>query len=443
VAPLYPYFLAGLFRVFGGSFGLLYLTQHLLTAASAGLIAWGGRRAVGEAAALFAAALFMLHQPLLFFAARPLGETLAIFLLIGALVALWGEGRRCAVIAGLLAGLAVVARPNLLLVAAVWGLGEAVLRRWPRLALFVAGVAIAVLPVTVRNWVVSGHLVPVSSNGGITAYHGNGPGALGVYTHPAGFSFDLSRQREEATRHARARSGVPLDEVEADTWWGRQALQARLDRPAESAGLISWRIALTIGNRELGLDYPPALDPNPWRPTVRLPGGGEIALVPWALLLGLAAAALTLDGIRRTGDWPLWGAVVACAATPVLFYVSSRYRLPTAALLTIPAGAGLASLIRSSAPPWRRWTAVVTGLLVVTVSLTIPSGELYRMQTAESLANRAHAYLLQGNLGNAEADALDAIELHPSSARLWVNLGAILIASDRFETRPSESCGGP
>ena len=434
LAPLYPVFLAALFGVFGSSFAALYLAQHLLSAGSAALIAWAGRRKIGEAGALFAAALFMLHLPLWFFAARPLGETLAIFLLVAAMAALWRAGPRAALLAGLLAGLATVARPNLLLVGAVWAVGEAAHRRWPRMLLFLAGLAVAILPVTAHNWFASGHLVPVSSNGGITAYHGNGPGALGVYTHPYGFSFDLSRQREEATRHARARSGQRFDDVEADSWWGRQALKTRLERPVESIGLLAWRVTLTLGNRELGLDYPPALDPNPWRATLRLPGGLEIALVPWALLLGLAAAGVTLDGFRGTGGGSLWWAVLACAATPVLFYVSSRYRLPTAALLTLPAGAGVAALIRPAIlPPWRRWAALIVGLLVIALSFGVPSGKLYRLQTAESLGNRAQAYLLAGMLGPAEADARQATEIHPGSVRLWLNLGAVLLASERAE----------
>jgi 4-amino-4-deoxy-L-arabinose transferase-like glycosyltransferase len=434
LAPLYPFFLAAVFGVFGPSFTALYLVQHLLAAASATLIAWAGRPRVGEMGALFAAALFMLHHPLWFFAARPLGETLAIFLLVAALAALWRDGRRTGFLAGLLAGLATVARPNLLLVAFVWLLGETAKRRWSRSALFLAGLTVAILPVTAHNWFASGHLVPVSSNGGITAYHGNGPGAVGVYTHPFGFSYDLGRQREEATRHARARSGLQLDEVEADSWWGRQALKTRLQEPLESVGLFAWRTALTLGNRELGLDYPPALDPNPWRATVRLPGGHETPIVPWALLLGLAATAFTLDGIRGSGGGSLWWAVLACAATPVLFYVSSRYRLPTAALLTLPAGAGLAALIRPDiVPAWRRWGALGVGILVAALSLAVPSGDLYRLQTAESLSNRAQAYLLSGMLDEAEADALRSVEIHPRSVRLWVNLGAVSLAQGRTD----------
>jgi hypothetical protein len=438
LAPLYPYFLAGLFGVFGESFFALYLFQHLLAAGSATLIGLAGRRKIGAAGALFAAALFMLHHPLWFFAARPLGETLAIFLLLASLAALWRGGRRTALVAGLLAGLATVARPNLLLVAVVWTVGLAAQRRWPRTALFVAGLAVAILPVTAHNWFASGHLVPVSSNGGITAYHGNGPGAIGIYTHPYGFSFDLSRQREEATRHARARSGQSLDDVEADSWWGRQAVAARLDRPLESVGLIAWRIALTLGNRELGLDYPPSLDPNPWRATLRLPGGHEIPVVPWALLIGLAAAAVTLHGFGGTGGGVLWWGVVACVATPVLFYVSSRYRLPTAALLALPAGAGLGALIGSpDLSPARRWGALSVGLLVAVLSLAVPSGDLYRLQTAESLGNRAHAYLAAGMLGPAESDARQATALQPDSVRLWVNLGAVLLANERVEEAES------
>jgi tetratricopeptide (TPR) repeat protein len=433
LAPLYPYFLAGVFRVFGQSFGALYVLQHLLAAATAFLIAWAGRSRVGAAGALCGAALFMLHHALWFFAARPLGETLAIFLLVAALAMLWREGWRACLAAGALIGLAALARPNLLLVAAVWAAGEATGRAWRRMALLVAGLAVVVLPVTARNWLESGHLVPISSNGGITAYHGNGPGALGVYTHPFGFSFDVTRQREEATRLARARTGRDLDAVEADAWWGSQALATRLERPLDSLGLVAWRAALTLGNRELGLDYPPQLDPNPLRATIRLPGGHEESLVPWAVLIGLAAAGVAAYGFRGTGGGTLWWAIAACAATPILFYVSSRYRLPTAALLALPAGAGAAGLIFPDARPARsRWVAVGVGLMVAVVSFAVPSGDLNRLLTAEGLGNRAQAYLLAGRVDAAEADARRAVELQPESVRLWVNLGAALLAGAKL-----------
>ena len=151
-------------------------------------------------------------------------------------------------------------------------------------------------------------------------------------------------QRQEATALAKVRSGLDLDPVEADRWWGRRALRTRVEQPGNTIRLLLLKFVLLLDNYEHSLGYHPQLDSNPWRLTIGLAGRGEIAVVPFALLLGLAAAAVMLAGTRGSGGWRIWGAILACAATPLLFYVSSRYRLPATALLTVPAGSGLAAL---------------------------------------------------------------------------------------------------
>ncbi|HXV76127.1 MAG TPA: tetratricopeptide repeat protein [Candidatus Polarisedimenticolaceae bacterium] len=431
LAPLYPYLLALLIRLGGLSFLGLYVVQQAMGLASAAILAVGGRRVLGETAALATALLFVLHHPLQFFAARPLGEALAILLLTAALALVWRTGPRAGLAAGVCLGLAALTRPNLLLVLPAWVVVESRDRRWRRLATLVLGFAVVVAPVTLRNRIVSGHWVAISSNGGLTAYHGNGPGARGVYTHPAGFPFEMHQQREAATRRARQLSGLALDPVEADAWWGRKALEARLARPLDTAGLVAWRVALTLDNRELSLDYPPMLDPNPWRTTLRLPPGHELAWVPWALLVGLAGAGAVGAGWRRSGGAHAWGALIAALATPVLFYVSSRYRLPAAALLAVPAGAGVAVLLERSVGA-RRWRALAMAVALIALSMLVPSAALERTQRAEGLGNRAAAYLACGQLERAEADATRAVELEPDAPRLWATLGAVMDRRERF-----------
>ena len=50
--------------------------------------------------------------------------------------------------------------------------------------------------------------------------------------------------------------GREFDEVEADGWWGRQAVDARLSDPSGSLALLARRVLLLVNSRELGLDYP-------------------------------------------------------------------------------------------------------------------------------------------------------------------------------------------
>jgi len=414
LAPLYAHVLAILIKLTGASFWLIYSLQHLLSLLTAAMIAILGRHLIGRYAALSACALFLLYHPVLFFASRPLGETLSLFLLFSALLAGAKRSLRSQAAAGFVAGLGALCRPNMILVPLLWAAGEGGGRRWKRMTIIAACALAALLPITLRNLALSGHAVLISSNGGLTAYHGNGPDAQGVYTPAAGFSGEVDSQRDEATLLARQRSGLDLDDVEADGWWGRQALKTRLEDPAGSLVLMARRLALTIDNHELGLDYAPALDSNPWR---------RLCIAPLALLLGLAAAGLVLKGFRGTGGWWTWSAILSCALTPLLFYVSSRYRLPAAALLVLPAGCGLAALLQKGQP--RRIAALITGAALCAISLLMPFQALKSAVMGEGLANRAIAQMDGGDLQAARLSTERALALAPASALVNFNAGVV------------------
>jgi tetratricopeptide (TPR) repeat protein len=433
LAPLYPHVLALFLRGFGESFLLLYLLQQAWSVATAAFIGLAGRAAIGAPGALAAAALYLLYGGLQYFASVPLGETLALFPLMVAVLTFRRGGKGPALAAGVAIGIAALARPNLLLVPALWLAVGVAGRHWARAGLLAAGVTLAVLPVAARNYIVSGHLVLISSNGGITAYQGNGPGAEGIFTRTQGLSGRIEAQRQEATTLARQRSGLELDPVEADGWWGREALRVRAADPLGTVKLLAFRLALLLDSREHSLDYSPALDTNPWRLHWRLGAAGEGDLVPFGLLVGLAAAGLVLVGLRGSGGWETWTAIAACAATPLLFYVSSRYRLPTAALLTLPAGAGLAAVLGREAGSKRRGAAACLGLAIVAASFLVPAQALWRASLGGGLANRAAAYMASGDFEKAERDARRAVEWVPAQPQAWYNLGILLAARNADE----------
>lgn len=433
LAPLYPAFLAGLFAAAGESLALVYAVQQALVLLAAGLGAAAIRTRAGDLAGWCAAALLLAQHAWTFFPARVASEPLALALAMGALFWLArGDrpGRGAAAGAGALAGLAALARPNLLLLPAAWAALLLARRRPAAAALLVAGCAVAVAPIAARNLAASGHLVPVTSNAGITAWHGNAPGARGVYTHAAGFRGSIATQREEATRLARKLSGDRgLDAVEADRWWGRRALAARLDDPAETLSLLGRRVLLTLGSRETGLDALPAGDLNPARPAWPGPSGA-VPLVPFGLLAGLAAAGWILRGFRASGGGAVWGAIAAAAATPLLFYVSSRYRLPLSALIALPAGAGLAALLcplrRAAAGRGRRIAAAAALVALFAASWALPRPALLRGQHATALGNGAVALERAGRLAEARRQIDAALALDAGDGLLWFNAGRIL-----------------
>ena len=362
------------------------------------------------------------RRPSVYFASRPAGEALSIAL---ALVGWTQLSQRAPTRVGLgaaLTALACIARPNLLLLPAGWTLLALARRRYRSAGLIAVVTGIALLPTTLHNLRASGHVVPVSSNAGMTLYHGNGPGAGGAFTRPDGFSGNLDTQREEATTFARRRSGEDLDPVEADRWWGREAVRVRLADPAGTVRLVLRRTWWTLSTREFGLESHPELDRNPWRPTFRA-AGGELAWIPWALVVAIAAFAWL-----RPPDPELLWAVLATLAMPIAFYVSSRYRLPAVAFACVVAAHGLggvAALWRGERLGLRGWLAPIAGFVLLLLSASAPVAETSRQQQAASLGNLAVSLERKGRYDQALGYLERALAIDAENPVLLFNRGLV------------------
>jgi tetratricopeptide (TPR) repeat protein len=418
--PLYPWALSVFLRLFGEAWMPLFAVQQLAVVVAAGLLGLVARRASGDGAGLAAAAIALLYRPGIFFASRPLGEPLALLLVSAAVLLAGNDDERHGFAAGVANGLASLARPNFLPLTPVWAARDLLRGRQRRGALLLAATALAILPTACRNHAASGRWVPVSANGGVVFWLGNAPGAVGVYTPVAGFSGALQAQQREAMAEASARAGRALDAVEADGFWWREGLRARAADTRGTVVLVARRVALTLDNAEHGLDYAPALDRNPLR---------FAAPLPFALLLGLAVFGLFALGLTRTGGFALWSSVAVLAAAPIVFYVSSRHRLPAAFLLAVPAGCGVTAL-RST----KRALPFAAAACALAVSFALPSAALMRSEEAAALTVIADVERKAGELDAAATSARRATELDGRNAIAWFNLGVIEAArGDRTE----------
>jgi tetratricopeptide (TPR) repeat protein len=414
--PLYPWALSIFLRLFGDAWTVLFLIQQLAVTASAGALALVARRAyaepAGDTVGPTTAALVLLYHPALFFASHPLVEASAMLLLAASVAFASREDDRSGFAAGAGLGLTALLRPNFLPLAPLWAAGELAGKRARRGALLVAASLLVLLPTVWHNYAAApGRIVPVSANGGVVFWLGNAPGAAGVYTPAAGFTGSLQTQQREAIDEASARAGRALDAVESDGFWWREGLRARAADPFGTIGLIARRVLLTVDNAEHGLDYTPAIDANPLR---------FAAPVPFAVLLGLAVFGAVALGWTRTGGFPVWSSLLVAAAAPLVFYVSSRHRLPVAFLLCVPAGAGIAALRTT-----RRVLPYAAGCGALALSLAVPSADLMRTEKAAALSLVATAERKAGKLDQAAESARRATEIDPQNAVAWFNRGVI------------------
>lgn len=160
--PLYPLLLGGVFRVTGPSLGVAQAVNVALGAVVVVLVAVLAARFAGRRGGLAAGALAACYPPLLANDGPPLTEPLALVVLLTMLLALLDSRW---VVAGAFAGLLVLARPSAQLIVVVLAVWVLVTADRKRAAVFVASATLVVAPWLVRNAVVLGAPVVVTSNG--------------------------------------------------------------------------------------------------------------------------------------------------------------------------------------------------------------------------------------------------------------------------------------
>ena len=175
--PLYPYFI-GLFSLLGGLLAVK-VAQAVVAALLVPAVGRLGALAFGPAAGLAAAALAAFYPELVWFSAHFWVETVFTVLLWWGLerlvVADAKEAIGTALVAGLLFGLAILARETVLYFLPLAGAWLAWRRPGGprRAAAFVIVALLTVAPWTLRNWIAYGAFVPVSTAGALNLWQGN------------------------------------------------------------------------------------------------------------------------------------------------------------------------------------------------------------------------------------------------------------------------------
>ncbi len=356
-APLYPWFLAAMYRIFGPHLVAVRLVQAIMGTASCALVYTITRRLFDSRAAAFIAGMAAaLYLPLVFYEGVLVAATLVVFLsLLFVALLVHGGGRpgyARLVFAGLVLGLSIAAWPvtglllpfallHLLLVRTGEGFGtriRAILK--PSLVL-VAAAVVAILPVTIRNARLTGEFIPVSTGLGISYYLGSNPEANGFYAVPSYEGKYIGPTPEEQIRTiteiASAEVGRELSQSEVSRFWLGKGLEYNREHPRRFLELLAAKAFFFWNKHERA---------NVENFSFHRELGGVLGL---PLLTFGAVAPLALLGIFLTRHrarrlWLLYGAIISYFLVALVFYVLARYRLPAVPFLLPFLGAGLVEL---------------------------------------------------------------------------------------------------
>jgi tetratricopeptide (TPR) repeat protein len=469
-APLYPYFLGAIYTIVGRDLLLVRIVQVAIGSASCALLALAVTRLFsqpiglvrgpgsgeGRRAGIIAGLMLALYAPAIFFDGLLQKSVLDVFfvclalwLLATVLTAENAEGaeknmsrrsRRAPrlnlwLALGLTMGGLALTRENavvLIVVILVWALLRTPNRdrrtpnreRLRRVGLFLAGLALVLVPVAARNAYVGGGFFITTSQFGPNFYIGNNPSADGTYQSLRFGRGAPEYERQDATELAERALGRTLSPAQVSSFWTDKALEFITSQPARWLRLMARKFALLWNATEM-LDTESQEAHAEWSWPLRVGGviGHFGVLVPLAVL-----------GVMVT--WPLRSRLrvfhamtLAYAGSVLVFYVFARYRYPLVPLLIVFAAAGLAKMPGN----WLR----ARNLAPVAVAALLANWPLLSttLMRAVTETNLAVALQAAGRLDDATDHYQRAIALQPDYAPAYNNIGTAL----RAKGRPAEA----
>jgi len=423
-APLYPYLLALVYAL-GGTGGMApRLLQVVIGSASVVLLHRIARRVgVAPGPAVVAALLCALAWPLIHYDTELLLPVLEVFLSLAAILLLLrgDEGshpRAWTVAGGVALGLACITRPNFLAfapAAALW-------RAWPRhggrpwiagAGWLLLGLVLPIFPVTARNALVAHDAVLISSQGGVNFFIGNNPEADGTTAVVPGTRPTWSGGYEDTVAIARRAAGRgDLPDSAVSRYWFRRGIAFWRDQPWAAVRLTLRKTLLFFSGVEISnnkdLSFFRSLSP-----VLSLPLPATWLLAP----LGIAGWLLAWPGAgsRRLALALPLGFGLSYAASVILFFVTTRYRLPVLPWMALGAGLLIDRLIR-----WAREGRARHALAGAAAAVTL---------------------LIALNLSDWGGYRDDPAQGHMALAQGWEALGREGEAADEY--RRAAAAGGP
>lgn len=246
MAPVYPYFLAVIYKIFGNSLYLIRLIQAFFSTASIFIIYVITRNLFSKRSAVLAALISAFFSSFIFYSGLILSETLQIFfasVLVLSLTNEYKSEKRKNIWIGIWLGVLALFRANILIFAIGYSIyyffviakSFRVTTRSINIAAFIVGIFIVILPVTIRNYIVANDFVLLTSNGGINFYIGNNDKSVGVFTTPTDFNFASDMSGE---RFAEKLSHRDLSASDASAYWTEQAFDFIKSKPDKAAYLF-------------------------------------------------------------------------------------------------------------------------------------------------------------------------------------------------------------
>ncbi|VAX15653.1 hypothetical protein MNBD_NITROSPINAE04-38 [hydrothermal vent metagenome] len=433
--PLYGYFLGAIFYFFGDNLTTVRILQILIDSFSVVLICLIGEKVWSRRAGVIAAVFYALYKVSFYYTLLMLKTTGTITLsLLFTLTAIGAAKRGRGIdwfLLGLFAGALTYFRANLLLMAplavmAYWFVERPGFRKLlSNGALLTAGL-LAVLSIgAVRNYMASGEVVFLNTQTGRLLYSSNNPCNLtGRYSTPSFSRRNAEDSETDFQKESERRLGKKISAKQVSGYWVGQTIDYLRENPGAVFTLLYNKIKATVGDYEIPNNFSSYIAER-FSSLARAPA----PTFAFAFALGLPGLAIGLARNRKVA-WALLP-LITSLVTILIFYTSSRFRIPAVPSLLIGSG-----IFAVTVYGWMRKKEVYKAILLIAVSIALSAISLSASDpklTGDGEYFLARAYWSIGALKDASAVSEKAAIRFPYDSRFQMLSGMIALSENRIE----------
>jgi tetratricopeptide (TPR) repeat protein len=420
--PLYAYFLSFIYYLAGHSFLVVYIIQAVIGVLACLFVYFIGKKAFNRSTGLIGGILAALYGPFIFYSGMLVGETLCLlttYAAIWLLVSFQDMPKKYFLFfTGVLMGISVLLRGNMLVAAVFIVVWLANLKKCTvsGIFLFLLGMALAVSPVAVRNYIKEKDFVPINASAGLNFYIGNAYGADGKYRVVDEVSNNPEEMLKRSIDIANKKGRGPLKPSGVSQYWLNQAIRSVSDNGVMFLVPLYIKKLILFWN---GYEQPDIWDYYFFRQYIPVL---KFLLVNFSLLAALAFAGMILGWPQRDRASVIYTFIWGYMFSLCLFFINSRYRIQVVPALCIFAGFTLASVRRVFKTDRARAikAAVIFMAMLAFSNIAVEKGNF-------ATSHNSLGILLKrdGKVQEAVKEYQKAIEVAPAYPSPYYNLGIL------------------
>jgi len=443
-APLYPYFLALIYKIFGHNYFIPRLIQFLIGSLSCVLVYLVGRKVFNKRTAIIAGVMASLYGVLIYYEGELLIPVLEVFLdlllILACIRAKEKPSYKMWFICGMLLGLSALARPNILLVGVAFffwiilKLKNNGKIKWTKIlrsksllyaGCLALGAILIVSPVTLRNYLKGHDLVLIASQGGMNFYIGNNPQSDGASAILPGGRTTWWGSYEDAIRIAEKTTSKTLKPSEVSRFWYIEGLKFATTQPLSFLKLMVKKFILFWNGNELSNNKDfyffarsaPILKLLIWR---------FILYFPFGLIAPLALVGVILSHKEKRDVVILEIFLFVYMLSIILFFITARYRVPILPVLILFSAYTLnwlhSTIKQRNIFEFWKYLIIILVILIL-VNLSIPGYS--NANPGQAHYSLGVLYSKKGDKIKSEEEYIKAISYNPNLGNAYANLGAI------------------